>query len=401
MRPYEKMVGIISRELSANPGEWFDTKRLAAKVISETNAETNARGVALTLEVMKALGHVLGHGTRYRFRTPEESGDPTVLKDQLRTLTETVEKLKEERDASESEIAAKYNELLTVSNEKIRDLGKQLEAANGQVREIKLKDPKGKIIKKITGLFHKKFSRLITLAEARKNIFLYGPTGSGKSFICGQVAEALNLPFSMVSCTAGMSESVLTGKLLPVGTGGKFEYVISEFVNRYENGGVFLLDEMDAADNNVMLIINSALASDHMVVTNRSKKAYAKRHKDFICIAACNTVGTGADRQYTGRNKLDASTLDRFGVGKVYIDYDPNVETQLCPDDELRIKCWKIRKAIMDHRLERAMSTRFIADAYVMKHEHKWGDEEMFNCPYDGFFAGWREDEINKVKHSL
>jgi hypothetical protein len=37
-----------------------------------------------------------------------------------------------------------------------------------------------------------------------------------------------------------------------------------------------------------------------------------ERHKDFICIAAANTFGMGANRVYVGRNQLDAATLDRF-----------------------------------------------------------------------------------------
>ena len=60
------------------------------------------------------------------------------------------------------------------------------------------------------------------------------------------LALSLALPFGFVSCTAGMSEGQITGRLLPTGKGGQFEYVQSEFVHCYENGGIFLLDEMDA-----------------------------------------------------------------------------------------------------------------------------------------------------------
>jgi hypothetical protein len=40
----------------------------------------------------------------------------------------------------------------------------------------------------------------------------------------------------------------------------------------------------------------------------------------FVCIAAANTFGTGADRQYVGRNQLDESTLDRFRIGQIELD---------------------------------------------------------------------------------
>jgi MoxR-like ATPase len=262
------------------------------------------------------------------------------------------------------------------------------------VLEVRLVKEDGKVEKKMKGVFHKQFRKILQLAQMRKNIFIYGPTGCGKSHICAQVAEALNLNFAFISCTAGMSEGQLGGRLLPVGKQGTFEYVTSEFIKCYEEGGLFLLDEIDAADPNVLLLVNAALANGHIAVPNRPEKPYAKRHKDFVCAAAANTVGTGADRLYSGRNKLDAATLDRFQIGKVCMDYDEEVEKQLCPDDELRSRLLRYRRAVMANRLERAISSRFLRDAYDMKTKIKWTDAEID----EALFSGWREDEVAKVK---
>ena len=246
----------------------------------------------------------------------------------------------------------------------------------------------------VTGSFHAVFPRVLTLAKARKNIFIYGPTGCGKTHTASQVAKVLGLPFAFISCSAGMPEGKLEGRLLPIGEGGRFSYVASEFIKCYENGGVYLLDEIDAADANVLLLINAALANGHVAVPNRPEKPYAERHKDFICIAAANTVGTGADRLYSGRNKLDAATLDRFQIGKVMMDYDTGIEIALCPDDVLRKRLQTYRKRVRENRLERSVSTRFLRDAYDMKHNHGWTDLNID----DALFTGWREDEINKAK---
>lgn len=251
-----------------------------------------------------------------------------------------------------------------------------------------------------TGVFHRQFEQVCDLANARENIFIYGPTGCGKSHLCEQLAKVLGLEFCFVSCTNGMSEAVLGGRLLPVGKGGTFDYVISEFIRCYENGGVFLLDEMDAADPNVMLFINAALASQRVNVPNRQSKPYAIRHENFICVAAVNTFGTGADRLHSSRNKLDAATLDRFAMGKVIMDYDPNVEAKLCPDDPLRDRLLRYRKAVREYRMERWVSTRFLMSAYKMTHPEEfgcafkpWSDERVDQS----LFMGWREDEIHKV----
>lgn len=285
---------------------------------------------------------------------------------------------------------------------KAHNKDKQLEAAEKEIAEAKqatrivaVQVKKGeKTERTIEGLYHREFERILKLAQARMNIFVYGPTGSGKTHLCRQVADALDLRYGFVSCTSGMGEGVLGGRLLPIGKGGIFEYIPSEFVDFYENGGVYLLDELDAADPNVMLLINAALANGWITVSNRHKKVRAEIHPDFVCIAAGNTIGTGADRMYSARNKLDASTMDRFSIGKVYMDYDHRLEEQICPDQELLLTLWSYREKIQQNRMERAMSTRFIRDAYRMKTEFGYTQEDIDTA----YFLGFREDEINKIK---
>lgn len=260
------------------------------------------------------------------------------------------------------------------------------------VKHIEIKAPSGKTVK-ITDRVHPAFERAVRLASRRKNIMLIGPAGSGKTHMAAQLAKALDLPFAHITCSAGMSEGQLLGRLLPTGKNGTFEYCRSEFVRAYEEGGVFLFDEIDAADSNTLLVLNSALANGHLSVPNRVNNPIAKRHPDFVCVAAANTYGTGADRQYVGRNQLDGSTLDRFRVGQIEMDYDADVEAALCPDDALRARLQGYRAACRKNRLRRLVSMRFLADAYEMKQA---GDSD---AEIDAaLFAGWTEDESRKVR---
>lgn len=344
--------------------------------------EVNAWGTGSRLQIFHAEGKATGAATTHTQAQGSSEGDSRTATENLalKRRVQEVERLlalaATERESDKKEMA----KLKSEANKQI-------------ILEIHIKD-QTKTIKKITGLFHEQFQRVSQLAQGRKNILLYGPTGCGKSHLCSQLAESLNLSFGFVSCTSGMSEGVLGGRFLPVSAGGKFDYVCSEFVKAFEQGGVFLLDEIDAADPNVLLLINAALANGVISIHNRPKKPHAKKHKDFVCVAAANTLGTNADRMYTARNKLDNSTLDRFMIGKVKLDYDRRVEAALCPDTELLERCWKIRDGINQHRLERAMSTRFIADAYTMKKEFNWSYADLD----EAFFAGWREDEHNKIR---
>jgi hypothetical protein len=301
-------------------------------------------------------------------------------------------------DAEPAELTEDAKELIGKLTSRIEQLEAKLENGGGQSKVIEIRKPDSDPVK-IEGTVHEAFELVLKLATAVKpdgshfNIFLPGPSGSGKSHLARQIAEALELRFGFISCSAGMSESQLLGRMVPAGKQGQFEFQTTQFLECYENGGVFLLDEVDAADSNVMLVVNAALANGHLSVPSRHDNPVAKRHPDFICIAAANTFGRGADRQYVGRNQLDESTLDRFRMATVPMDYNESLERQLCPDTELYQRLLNYRYAIQLSRLERIVSTRFISEAYSLKQQ---GFDDEF---IDGqLFSGWRDDEIRKAK---
>src|SRR6266567_2576690 len=181
-----------------------------------------------------------------------------------------------------------------------------------EVKEIVVKVADRPTVK-MDGKVHEKFTEILDLAAQRMEILMVGPAGCGKSHLAEQIAKALGLRFGSISCSAGMSEGQITGRLIPTGEGGRFEYQRSQFVAFYEEGGVFLLDEIDAADANVLLVINQALANGHLPVPNRLANPQAKRHPEFVLLAAANTFGNDANRMYVGRNQLDDATMQRAG----------------------------------------------------------------------------------------
>lgn len=275
----------------------------------------------------------------------------------------------------------------------------QLKAAQGGGKPLKIKS--GDVEIEIptcdddddAEFLHPQFNWICKLAANRIPVYMVGPTGCGKTHLAAQVAKRLSLPFHFISCSGGMSEGHLQGRLLPIGDSGRFEYVRSDFVKAYEEGGVFLFDEIDAADENVLVAINAALANGKMALPSRPENPVAYRHEDFVPIAAANTFGTGADRQYVGRNRLDEATLDRFRMGTVELDYCKELEARLCEHEHLLRVLHLIREAIRHHSLERVVSTRFIRDAYVM---HQCG--AVFSNIFMALFSGWRRDELAKVR---
>ncbi len=268
---------------------------------------------------------------------------------------------------------------------------KALAEACEKARPIEIRQA-GKEPKKVKGVLPPEFERMLQLASQRIPILLVGPAGCGKTYLAAKLAEALEMEFSDQSCSEGMSESVFNGLLLPIGKNGEFKHVQSPFLDRYETGGVFLLDEIDAGDANLFTYINKAIANDSFTVAQRFHKPLVKKSSDFVLVAAANTFGHGADAMYCGRNQLDAATLDRFRVGLICLDYSQKVEKTLAMDN-LCGWAWEIREKIRKHKLHRVMSTRVIEQLGKMQREYGWQREEWEQA----YFAGWPENERRLV----
>jgi MoxR-like ATPase len=163
---------------------------------------------------------------------------------------------------------------------------------------------------------HPALERVVTWLSTRSNVYLVGPAGSGKTTLAEQAAEALDLPF--YSSGAVMASYELLGFRDAHG-----QYTPSPLRTCYENGGVFLLDELDACSAKALICFNQLLANGSFTFPD----GMIQRHADFVVIGGGNTVGTGATRQYIGRNPLDGASLDRFV--QIEITYDEPLEYRL------------------------------------------------------------------------
>lgn len=216
-------------------------------------------------------------------------------------------------------------------------------------------------IAKIDGM-HPLVPEVVGLTEGLAQVgsipLLVGPAGSGKTLIAEQVAQALGLPFSHLCFTAGASETWLFGRQTPNG------FVVGEFANAYANGGVFLADEIDAADANLLLCLNTAIANGHLY--NPISGQLIKRHPKFRMIAAANTVGKGGDGQYTGRCRLDGATLNRTVC--VPVEYRKDIEEAMAGEDTDCLELiWKMRAHVEKNGGTEIISYRQLSQAIVLK----------------------------------
>lgn len=308
-------------------------------------------------------------------KPPEKPEDTSFLRGAITTLTQQVKDLIEHTE----DLEAKIEEVERIKNSHIKVL--EIKYHNGTTKKIK-----DVILPEI-------YQDVLDLAECRRNILIVGPTGCGKTWLAELIANTLNLRYGSMSCTSGMSEAHLLGRTVPNLMKGRNIFVGAGFLDCYEKGGVYLLDEVDASDSNLLLALNTALSNRYCNVPNRRKKPRADQHDDFICIATANTYGRGADRVYVGRNQLDEATIERFRMGTVVMGYDLVVEKALCPDDDLRTELQRIRTRIEQSGVRRIVSTRFLQDAHIMRKKKDWSVEKIKKV----LFQGWTKEEVAKV----
>lgn len=300
-------------------------------------------------------------------------------------LRETIEEMKKQLKTANDSVAKRDDEINELKLSLSKQGSKHLKITIGTL-ETTLAVITDKVLPH-------QYRKVLDLASARRNILLVGPAGCGKTYLGGLIAESLDLDFGSLSCTSGMSETHLLGRSTPNFHTGKNEFQSTEFLRLYEEGGVFLLDEVDAADPNLLLALNSALANGYCNVPNRIEQPRAEKHEDFICIATANTFGRGATRSYAGRNALDEATLDRFRIGTVECYYDKAVEFVLCPNDDLRHRLQTIRTKVLSAGIRRVVSTRFLQDAFIMMTSCKWSVETIVET----LTEGWTDDEKAKA----
>jgi MoxR-like ATPase len=276
------------------------------------------------------------------------SGVPTSQIDEKKfdELVNKVESLSNDYASNKAMVIERFINIIKMQDESIEQIKMINDRLNTRkVDEIVIKQ-KGKKDIKVEGQ-HKQFGTLLRILSARLNAILIGPAGSGKTTAAEKVAETLALKYYSMSVGAQTTKFEFFGYMDANG-----KYVRTLFREAFENGGIFLIDEMDAGNANVIVSINQALANCVCAFPD----GMIKKHPDFVVLASANTWGSGASREYVGRNQLDAATKDRF-IPIVW-EYDTDLEDSMTPNKEWLAEVRRVRKAVEQHKIRQVISPR-------------------------------------------
>lgn len=366
-----------------------DTFFVASKDAETVTIIRHSNGKTLTARIIQD-----GEKATKKETTTTKKTETKEMETTTTTATAKMEQLQQ---------AAALLELLKSSNcgnddtarERIDAIAAQVEALAAQVEALKNQPARVHEIRlpekaeKVEGILHPRFDKVCAYIKRGKNVYLYGPAGSGKNVMCEQVAKALGLKFYYQNTV--LTKFDLSGFKNAVG-----DFEKTEFFQAFTNGGLFMLDEADNSTAEAMVALNAALANGYYSFPGIGR---VDVHPDFRCIAAGNTIGTGADSAYCGRYKLDASSRDRFVFVK--IDYCEEIEKAITAGDETGILVFvhDLRRAIKEVGAEIILGYRGI---FAL---HEW--QKVFGyseCIRDHITKGLEEvdkDVIVEVQDAL
>ena len=303
------------------------------------------------------------------------------------------------------------------------DLNNRFETLENELRDDLGGIPKPTIIQSADmpepldlGLTHSRFDdvlKCITTAidDLRFQIaLLHGPSGTGKSRMAGPIAQALGTigfdaggfkecgvdDVTVISCRADMEPMDLVQFQTHNLTTGERVTIDADFTKRYENGGLYFLDEAGIIPSESSMAIAQALAGDSFTLPCGR---LVKRHIDFRMLLADNTKLDGRSQTHNTRQKQDGAFVSRIDEF-IHVGYDKKIERAVCDDRVIRKALIDARERMATANIQREITTRHFASSFARLASGKYDRNEAI----DSCFSHWTKDElarINRVPSNL
>jgi nitric oxide reductase NorQ protein len=150
--------------------------------------------------------------------------------------------------------------------------------------------------------------------DASLFVLIIGPKGTGKKSLVREFADAKGAKLESINFSLRTRESHLIGtKTMTEGNIGFDEGIL---IKSMKDGGILYLDELNAAEADVLLRLDEALDDRRQVVLKESTGELVQAHKNWFVIATINPL------THVGTKELPPQLLSRFPV-RIRLDYPP------------------------------------------------------------------------------
>lgn len=190
--------------------------------------------------------------------------------------------------------------------------------------QMKMREANGEI-------FHKKLKNIVVDLMEGDWPYLWGPSGTGKSYMAKQAASLLGMNFTKAGkitephSVIGYNDPQGRFRITPTFVAALYGYLLS-------------LDEFDNGNPDTQVVLNDIYSELLNKLENPSEPCevtfgtdvQVDIHPNFRMISTGNTSGSGENSVYTSRGQIDESIQER--MTPIYIDYDNRVEERILSD---------------------------------------------------------------------
>ena len=176
-------------------------------------------------------------------------------------------------------------------------------------------------------LFHDAMREMVVwIMTPSDPLYVFGPTGSGKSSLIRQVAAKLNYPVFDITGHGRLEFNDLAGHLTVENGSMRFQYGPLALAMKF--GGLFLLNELDLLDPATAAGLNGVLDGAPLCLPENGGEVIPP-HPMFRFVATANTNGGSDDSGlYQGTLRQNLAFMDRFWLCEVGYP-EPEAETKL------------------------------------------------------------------------
>jgi cobaltochelatase CobS len=153
----------------------------------------------------------------------------------------------------------------------------------------------------------------LTQIARGRNVYTFGPAGTGKTEFAEQLAARLRRPFALISCDASTDGPTLVGMTVPKGDAVAWQD--GQLTRAIQIPGcVILIDEPSMARPGALAVLHNVLAKRVLWPGETGRRVPCAQGVLFITADNTAGLGGGARRGYTDTNRLNMAFLDRFGA---------------------------------------------------------------------------------------
>jgi nitric oxide reductase NorQ protein len=145
-------------------------------------------------------------------------------------------------------------------------------------------------------------------------VLIIGPKGTGKTTLVRKFASAMKKELYSVNFSLRTRESHLVGTRTI--DKGQISFVEGVLVKSMKEGTMLYLDELNAAEADVLLRLDEALDDRRQLVLKEAEGQLVKASSDWFVIATINPLS------HVGTKELPPQLLSRFPV-RMRLDYPP------------------------------------------------------------------------------